>query len=257
MNPETNAQERQDGVLTGPDRLLLEDALYQRFASGSVGGRRQFRYLRKKYAWRFAVRGAALVKRMVDIGVSLTAMIVLMPLFLGVALCIRLTDGGPVFFFQRRVGRYGREFDFPKFRSMLVNADALKKKIQEQNVHGKEGVTFKMKRDPRVTWIGRFIRKTSIDEMPQLWCVFVGQMSLVGPRPPTPDEVARYTLTDRRRLDVIPGLTCIWQVSGRSDIPFDRQVLLDIQYIESQSFWTDVLILFKTVPAVLFGKGAY
>jgi len=240
----------------GRERVLLEEALYQRFASGAAGGRR-LRYLRKKIAWRFTVRGASLLKRLVDVMVSLAAMTALMPLFVGVALCIKLTDGGPVFFIQRRVGRYGREFDFPKFRSMLINAEALKKTMAEQNVHGKEGVTFKMKRDPRVTWIGRFIRKTSIDEMPQLWCVFCGRMSLVGPRPPTPDEVSRYTLSDRRRLDVIPGLTCFWQVSGRSDIPFDRQVLLDVQYIESQSFWTDVAILLRTVPAVLFGKGAY
>jgi lipopolysaccharide/colanic/teichoic acid biosynthesis glycosyltransferase len=257
MMQKTNTPLRREEALTGRDRVMLEDALYQRFVGGNSGGRLHFRYLRKKYAWRFAVKGAALIKRTVDIAVSLLAIIALMPLFVGVALCIKMTDRGPVFFIQRRVGRYGREFDFPKFRSMLVNAEALKKKIQEQNVHGKEGVTFKMKRDPRVTWIGRFIRKTSVDEMPQLWCVLTGQMSLVGPRPPTPDEVARYTLTDRRRLDVIPGLTCFWQVSGRSDIPFDKQVLLDVQYIESQSFWTDVMILLRTVPAVLFGKGAY
>ena len=254
---DNDTQTRPDGLLTGRDRVILEDALYQRFVSSSAGGRRHLRYLRKKYAWRFTVKGASLIKRLVDILASLFALIALMPLFVGVALCIKLTDGGPVFFFQRRVGRYGREFDFPKFRSMLVNAEALKRTIQAQNVHGEAGVTFKMKRDPRVTWIGRFIRKTSIDEMPQLWSVFCGQMSLVGPRPPTPDEVARYTLADRRRLDVIPGLTCFWQVSGRSDIPFARQVLLDIQYIESQSFWMDVLILLKTVPAVLLGKGAY
>jgi lipopolysaccharide/colanic/teichoic acid biosynthesis glycosyltransferase len=238
------------------DRVLLEEALYQRFASGGMGGR-HLRYLRKKYAWRFTVRGATLLKRLTDIVVSFAAILLFAPLFIAVALCIKLTDHGPVFFVQRRVGRFGREFDFPKFRSMLVNADALKKTIAAQNVHGQNGVTFKMKRDPRVTWIGRFIRKTSVDEMPQLWCVLCGQMSLVGPRPPTPDEVARYTLSDRRRLDVIPGLTCFWQVSGRSDIPFDRQVLLDVQYIESQSFWTDVSILLRTIPAVLLGKGAY
>jgi len=131
-------------------------------------------------------------------------------------------------------------------------------KIQQQlNSDHKEGVTFKMKHDPRITRIGRFIRKFSIDELPQLWCVFIGQMSLVGPRPPIPKEVALYTLSDRRRLDVIPGLTCIWQVSGRSDIPFPEQVKLDARYIESQSFWGDIKILMQTVPAVLFGKGAY
>ena len=138
-----------------------------------------------------------------------------------------------------------------------MNAEEVKAKLAAQNQHGGEGVTFKMKRDPRVTWIGRIIRKLSIDEAPQLWCVLTGEMSLVGPRPPLPSEVARYTLADRRRLEVTPGLTCIWQVSGRSDIPFDRQVKLDVEYIRSQSFWMDVKLLFKTIPAVLLGRGAY
>jgi lipopolysaccharide/colanic/teichoic acid biosynthesis glycosyltransferase len=114
-----------------------------------------------------------------------------------------------------------------------------------------------MKKDPRVTWIGRIIRKVSIDELPQLWNVLKGDMSLVGPRPPVPKEVELYTLSDRRRLDIIPGITCIWQVSGRGDIAFDEQVQLDVQYIESQSFWIDIKILLKTIPAVLTGKGAY
>ena len=119
------------------------------------------------------------------------------------------------------------------------------------------GVIFKMKDDPPVTKVGRIIRKTSIDELPQLWNVLKGDMSLVGPRPPVPLEVDEYSLSDRRRLEVIPGITCIWQVSGRSDIPFDQQVELDVQYIQSQSFWTDIKILLKTVPALLFGTGAY
>jgi lipopolysaccharide/colanic/teichoic acid biosynthesis glycosyltransferase len=114
-----------------------------------------------------------------------------------------------------------------------------------------------MKDDPRVTKVGRVIRKTSIDELPQLWNVLKGDMSLVGPRPPVPQEVDQYSLSDRRRLEVIPGITCIWQVSGRSDIPFDQQVELDVQYIQSQSFWTDIKILLKTIPALLFGAGAY
>jgi lipopolysaccharide/colanic/teichoic acid biosynthesis glycosyltransferase len=139
---------------------------------------------------------------------------------------------------------------------MVVNAEALKDTLLSQNVH-KEGVTFKMKKDPRVTWIGGIIRKLSIDELPQLWCVLKGDMSLVGPRPPVPREVAQYSLADRRRLDVTPGLTCIWQVSGRGDIPFPQQVELDVQYIQSQSFWLDIKLLLKTIPAVLLGKGAY
>jgi lipopolysaccharide/colanic/teichoic acid biosynthesis glycosyltransferase len=119
------------------------------------------------------------------------------------------------------------------------------------------GVLFKMKHDPRVTRVGRFIRKASIDELPQLWNVLVGDMSLVGPRPPVPSEVDQYSLSDRRRLDVVPGITCIWQVSGRSDIPFPEQVELDVQYIDSQSLLTDLKILLNTIPAVLLGKGAY
>ena len=151
-----------------------------------------------------------------------------------------------MFFWQTRIGLWGKEFPFPKFRSMVVNAEELKDTILEQSDH-KDSITFKMKKDPRVTWIGNIIRKLSIDELPQLWCVFKGEMSLVGPRPPVPREVAEYTLADRRRLDVIPGLTCIWQVSGRSDIDFEGQVKLDVQYIESQSFWSDMNILFKTI----------
>lgn len=219
--------------------------------------RSRWAFVRKKYAWLFFVGGARFLKRLIDIFVSLTAIIVLAPLWIFVALAIKLTDRGPILFWQTRVGQYGREFPFPKFRSMVVNAEALKDKLLQQNQHGSSGVTFKMKNDPRITWIGRIIRKLSIDEAPQLWCVLVGDMSLVGPRPALPREVALYSLSDRRRLDVVPGLTCIWQVSGRGDIPFDQQVKLDVQYIESQSLWFDIVLLFKTIPAVLFGRGAY
>jgi lipopolysaccharide/colanic/teichoic acid biosynthesis glycosyltransferase len=139
---------------------------------------------------------------------------------------------------------------------MVLNAEQLKDQLLAHNDH-LDGVTFKMKKDPRVTWIGQIIRKLSIDELPQLWCVLKGEMSLVGPRPPVSREVAQYSLADRRRLDVIPGLTCTWQVSGRGDIPFPEQVALDVDYIESHSIWLDIVLLFKTVPAVLLGKGAY
>ena len=138
-----------------------------------------------------------------------------------------------------------------------ASADSKKKQRNDKENDHDESITFKMKRDPRVTWIGRIIRKLSLDELPQLWCVLKGEMSLVGPRPPVPSEVAQYTLADRRRLEAVPGLTCIWQVSGRGDIPFDQQVQLDVQYIESQSLWLDIKLLFRTVPAVLFGRGAY
>jgi lipopolysaccharide/colanic/teichoic acid biosynthesis glycosyltransferase len=196
------------------------------------------------------------LKRGLDVALALTALVLLAPLLLIVAALIKLTDGGAVLFWQTRVGRWGREFAFPKFRSMIPNADRLMAQLLAQNDH-KEGVTFKMRRDPRITWIGRLIRKLSIDELPQLWCVLKGDMTLVGPRPPVPREVAKYTLAQRRRLDVTPGLTCIWQVSGRSNLDFPRQVELDVEYIENQSLWLDCKLLVKTVPAVLTGHGAF
>ncbi len=236
--------------------ILLED-LYARYGATSDSNlRMKWKYLRKKYLWKIVIGGSNFLKRSLDIAVCVVMMVLLAPLFAAVALLIRLTDNGPVLFWQSRVGQWGREFPFPKFRSMVTNAEALKDKLLASNDH-QNGITFKMKKDPRITWIGRIIRKTSIDELPQLWCVLKGEMSLVGPRPPVPREVALYTLRDRRRLDVKPGLTCIWQVSGRGDIPFDKQVELDVQYIESQSFWLDILLLLKTAPAILIGKGAY
>lgn len=211
---------------------------------------------RKRILWTWTVAMARFMKRTVDIVGAAVMLILLSPLFLVLAICIWATDRGPILFWQNRVGQYGRHFRFPKFRSMVVNADALKDKILEQNQHG-DNRTFKMKNDPRITWIGRIIRKFSFDELPQFWCVLKGEMTLVGPRPPVPREVALYSVQDRRRLEVRPGLTCIWQVSGRSDIPFEGQVLLDAQYIESQSLWLDLVLLVKTIPAVLLGKGAY
>lgn len=196
-------------------------------------------------------------KRALDLALVTPALLLLAPLFAGVALAIRAHDGGPVLFWQKRVGKNGRVFAFPKFRSMCVNAEALRAQIEAANQHGADGVTFKMKRDPRITPIGRFIRRFSIDELPQLWCVFNGDMSLVGPRPALVNEVARYSQTDRARLSVTPGLTCIWQVSGRSDIPFPQQVQMDIDYIRRQSLALDISLLFKTIPAVLTGRGAY
>jgi lipopolysaccharide/colanic/teichoic acid biosynthesis glycosyltransferase len=217
---------------------------------------RRLRFLRKKYTWLAACGGARLVKRALDIVVAATLLVLLAPLLAVVALIIKLTDGGPVLFWQTRVGRWGREFAFPKFRSMVPNAAALQDQLLAENDH-RVGVTFKMRNDPRMTRIGRVIRKLSIDELPQLWCVLKGEMTLVGPRPPVPREVEQYSLADRRRLDATPGLTCIWQVSGRSNIPFPRQVELDVQYIESQSLWLDFKLLLRTIPAVLLGRGAF
>jgi len=241
-------------VLRRQELLEELESLYGR-RSGS-GWRNYLRFCRKKYGWIVIVGGTKFVKRVVDVIVSIVVFFVLAPLMLSVAAAIKLTDGGPVLFWQTRVGMYGREFAFPKFRSMVVDSERLRKELLDKNVHG-DGVTFKMKRDPRVTWIGRIIRKLSIDELPQLWCVLKGDMSLVGPRPPLPDEVRKYSLKDRRRLDVRPGLTCIWQVRGRGDIPFEEQVALDVEYINSRSIWRDFLLLLETIPAVLFGRGAY
>jgi len=197
-----------------------------------------------------------MVKRATECLLALAALIVLMPLFALVALLIKLHDGGPVLFWQKRIGQHGVVFPFPKFRSMVVNAETLKANLARMNDHG-QGITFKMKKDPRITWIGRIIRKFSIDELPQLWCVLKGELALVGPRPAIPSEVEQYTLADRRRLEIKPGLTCIWQVSGRGDIPFDGQVALDVEYIHSQSLALDLKILLKTIPAILTGRGAY
>ncbi|MBQ9338450.1 MAG: exopolysaccharide biosynthesis polyprenyl glycosylphosphotransferase [Lentisphaeria bacterium] len=196
------------------------------------------------------------LKRFFDIVLSVLALIVLMPLSILVALLIKLDSRGPVFFVQDRVGRYGRHFRFYKFRSMYQGAELKKKELLSQN-QSKDGVIFKMKKDPRITRVGRFIRKTSIDELPQFFNVLFGDMSLVGPRPPLPSEVQKYSLEDHKRLNIKPGLTCLWQIKGRSDIPFNEQVRLDKEYIQSQSLKHDLVILLKTIPAIISGRGAY
>jgi exopolysaccharide biosynthesis polyprenyl glycosylphosphotransferase len=209
----------------------------------------------KRVSWRYVVFSAEFIKRFVDIVVSATALLLLSPIFGVIALLIKLEDNGPVFFAQRRVGKWGREFRMYKFRSMCVDAEQKLQAVLQKNQHA-TGVTFKAKDDPRVTRIGRWLRKFSVDEFPQFYNVLSGDMSLVGPRPPVPREVAMYSPADRRRLEAKPGLTCFWQVSGRSEIDFPEQVQLDVQYIESQSLWIDIKILLKTVPAVLLGRGA-
>jgi exopolysaccharide biosynthesis WecB/TagA/CpsF family protein len=195
-------------------------------------------------------------KRLVDISGSLLLLILLSPLFLATALAIKLESRGSVIYRQKRVGRDGREFMMLKFRSMFVDAEQRLQSLLEHNeMDG--GVIFKMREDPRVTRVGKFIRRTSIDELPQLFNVLRGDMSLVGPRPPLPREVELYSFHDRSRLGAVPGITCIWQVSGRSEIPFDRQVEMDLDYIHRQSMAEDLKLLFRTVPALLFGRGAY
>lgn len=232
------------------DRAKMIEEILGRMQRGS-----RTKVMLKVWLWDFTVRLSYLIKRLFDVLISLMLLLMLLPLFLVTALLIRLESPGPVLFSQQRVGLNGRFFSFYKFRSMVINAAELKDQLLKQN-ESQAGVIFKMKRDPRITRVGRFIRKFSIDELPQLYNVLIGDMSLVGPRPPLPREVAEYTLEDRKRLHVKPGITCIWQVSGRSDIPFDQQVSLDKQYIHSQSLWRDLMILLKTIPAVLTGKGA-
>lgn len=222
------------------------------------------RYVRfKGLLWKITIQSAKCIKRLIDLLASGCLILFLSPILILIALIIR-RDGGPVFFKQSRVGYRGREFGMLKFRSMCVDAESRLDDLMAQN-EKKDGITFKMENDPRVTSIGRFIRKTSIDEIPQLINVWKGEMSLVGPRPPLPKEVEKYSLEDRKRLFATPGMTCLWQigeregklfeVGDRNQIEFDEQVGLDVKYIESQSLVRDLLILLKTVPAVLLGKG--
>jgi exopolysaccharide biosynthesis polyprenyl glycosylphosphotransferase len=197
---------------------------------------------------------ALLFKRVFDVLASGLGLLALSPLLGLVALIIKLQDGGPVLFEQKRSGLYGRPFGMLKFRSMVLNAEALRAELEAQNEM--DGPVFKIKRDPRITPIGAFIRKTSIDELPQLWNVLRGDMSLVGPRPPIPAEVEQYERWQMRRLSMKPGITCIWQVSGRNQISFEDWMKLDLQYIDNWSFWLDIKLLLLTAPVVLLQRGA-
>lgn len=229
------------------------EALVREFEDRAQHGMRR---MLKNLGWRLTVWGSYKVKRAVDVAVSGLGLVLLAPLLLAIGLAVRLTSPGPAIFRQVRVGRFGRHFGFFKFRSMYIDAEARKAALLARN-ESKAGVIFKMRRDPRVTPLGRVLRRLSLDELPQLLNVLLGDMSLVGPRPPLPSEVREYTLEDRKRLNVTPGLTCIWQISGRSELSFAEQVRLDKQYIRTHGLWNDLKILVKTVPAILSGKGAY
>jgi exopolysaccharide biosynthesis polyprenyl glycosylphosphotransferase len=195
-------------------------------------------------------------KAVVDYGLTLVALALLAPVMAVVALLIRVTSPGPVLFRQERVGRHGKPFTMHKFRSMYVDAEARVAGLAHLNEHGANPL-FKMRDDPRVTPVGRVIRRLSLDELPQLLDVLAGRMSLIGPRPPLPREVARYQHDVRRRLLVKPGITGLWQVSGRSDLPWDETVRLDLSYVENWSLGLDLAILARTVRAVLSSHGAY
>lgn len=209
----------------------------------------------RRWFWRWRSRGGATMKRAADIVGSLAFLIVFSPLYLALALLVKIESRGPVIFSQTRVGRFGKTLEMHKFRSMRLDAEAEFGKLLAQNQHA-EGVTFKIKNDPRITRVGKWLRRFSLDELPQFYDVLKGDMSLVGPRPPTPREVLHYSPADRRRLAVKPGLTCFWQVGGRSNIDFSGQVKLDVQYIETAGFLVDIKLLLRTVRAVVGGNGA-
>lgn len=194
-----------------------------------------------------------LVKRLFDIVASIVALLVLFPLFVVLALLVKLTSRGPVLYKSERIGLCGRPFLFTKFRSMYTGAERNRPLLANE----KAGPIFKMRRDPRITPVGRFLRKYSLDELPQFWSVLRGEMSMVGPRPPLRAEVEEYDDYARRRLSVKPGMTCYWQIMGRSDLEFDEWMELDNRYVDEMSFWTDLKILVKTPVAVVRGKGAY
>ncbi len=228
---------------------------FEKFQSSFGLWRLKRRLIARRLAWRWFVESADFAKRAMDIVGSFAALVALSPILLPIALLVRL-DGGPALFAQTRVGRFGVPFKMFKFRSMRPDAEQLLAALLAANQHV-GGVTFKIKNDPRVTRLGHWLRRFSLDELPQFYNVLIGDMSLVGPRPPVPREVALYSLADRRRLLVKPGITCTWQVGGRANIDFPGQVLLDVSYIENQSLGRDMLILVKTPKAVVFGSGSY
>jgi exopolysaccharide biosynthesis polyprenyl glycosylphosphotransferase len=200
--------------------------------------------------WAFDV-----LKRFTDIAVASMILLLFLPVIPLIVLLIKLDSPGPVLFRQKRVGRDGREFDFFKFRSMHVGAENVIASLRP--LSGVDGPVFKLKEDPRITGTGRFLRRSSLDELPQLLNVLKGDMSIVGPRPNLPSEVSQYLPWQRRRLDVTPGITCYWQIAGRSHIGFQEWMRLDLEYIRSRSLVTDIKIMLKTIPAVIARKGAY
>jgi exopolysaccharide biosynthesis polyprenyl glycosylphosphotransferase len=194
-------------------------------------------------------------KRFFDILIAATLLVLLSPLLVVTLAVVKATSPGPAIFRQARCGRGGALFTCYKFRTMVTNAEAAREALLPSNECS--GPVFKIRRDPRVTGVGRILRKTSIDELPQLWNVLRGDMSLVGPRPPLPEEVTAYTPRECQRLSVRPGLTGLWQVSGRSNLSFERWVELDLEYVERRSFLLDLRVLILTVPAVISGRGAW
>ena len=228
-----------------------------RFASPAYRFWRRVQISLKIRLWNFAGFLGRIARRLVDITGALAALIFGAPFFLLIAILIRLEGGGPILFSQTRIGKNGQPFKLLKFRSMVTDAEKLAHQLRKQNKHGESGILFKMENDPRVTPIGRFLRRHSLDEAPQFINVLRGEMSLVGPRPPVPSEVVNYSAQHLRRLTVKPGLTGLWQISGRSDIGFEEMVALDLQYIRTRNFFGDIRIMFRTIPIVAHADGAY
>ena len=247
-------------ILGNPEFVLraLRDATRTRRLQRPDHGLRQghLRAFGRRLHWWLSTRATQLGKRMLDIVGAGSALLIAAPLMGLTALAIRIESRGPVFFSQQRIGLRGTPFRLWKFRSMYIDAEARKAELARRN-EMTGGVLFKIRDDPRITRVGRFIRRFSIDELPQLWNVLRGDMALVGPRPALPGEVAQYSLAARRRLSARPGITCIWQVSGRSNIPFAGQLAMDLEYIHKATLTTDLRLLLKTVPAVISGSGAY
>jgi exopolysaccharide biosynthesis polyprenyl glycosylphosphotransferase len=245
MDPELQLDPQAGDVfvdLSGPDAVI--DLRERRTEAPPVRG------LRSARPWQLAV------KRAVDLLGSTLGLLVLLPLLLIAAAAVKVSSPGPVFYVSERVGRDGRPFRMMKFRSMAHGAHDSRATHHHLNIHD-SGPVFKIRDDPRVTRVGRFLRRCSIDELPQLWNVLRGDMSLVGPRPPLPEEFALYGAREQGRLDVKPGITCIWQVSGRSDLDFETWVDMDLAYIDTWSLRLDARLLGRTVAAVLTGRGAY
>lgn len=243
LPPDTNADDRAARMLA----IFAE----RRFDGMRANQRLRLRML----IWVIRTKILRSLKRLLDISVACLAIVLTAPIMAVTIILIKLESPGPVVFRQVRVGKDGELFDCYKFRSMYIDAEQRKAELSAHN--DADGPVFKMKRDPRITRVGQVIRKLSIDELPQLFNVLRGEMSLVGPRPALPCEVATYTYEQIKRLHAMPGITGLQQVSGRSNLDFKRWVELDLQYISEQSIWKDIEILLRTIPTVIFGKGAY
>jgi lipopolysaccharide/colanic/teichoic acid biosynthesis glycosyltransferase len=220
--------------------------------SRSIGRDDEFAGLRRHLESQWFLE---LVKRVVDIGAALAGFLLFLPLLPFIAALVKLESKGPLFFGQERVGRYGRRFTCYKIRSMVPDAEALKDELGHLNEA--DGAAFKIRNDPRITRVGKFVRRSSLDEFPQLWNVLTGEMSIVGPRPQIPAEVADYEPHHMVRLLVKPGLTCLWQISGRNDVDFEEWMRLDREYVERRTLALDISILLRTLPAVVKRTGAY